>query len=57
MSEVGESYPQSFRQLQCYVLICDVVIVLERLMLQVCPLETGCEPEQPSILGIHPRVG
>jgi hypothetical protein len=41
MSDVNESYQQSFRQLQCYVLISDVVVLLESLMLQMKEIREG----------------
>ena len=37
MGMVSEVFPQSFRQLQCYVLIADVLEVMERLMLSMTP--------------------
>lgn len=35
MADVGEIFPESFRQLQCFVLVEDVLDVLEKLMLRM----------------------
>lgn len=41
MNELGENFPKSFMQLQCFVLVGDVLEVLEKLMLQMTDFRVG----------------